>query len=123
MIDAAAQSEESFEASGDIGLNLLRRHSRIKGRDYHNGNVDVGEQINRHAPDSHDADDPDHHAKHDDEEWIFDSESRHRLLCASIRLFGVENAHAWVDRLPVLVRAQIGDDDAVAFIDSGDDFY
>src|SRR5579859_1074070 len=77
MIDPAAQGKEAFESARDVGFYLLWRHSRVEGCNYHNGNIDIGEQIYRHARHGCYANNQNDQARHDDEEWILDRKTRH----------------------------------------------
>src|ERR1035437_6893535 len=82
MVDAAAESEESFKAAGNVGLDLLWRHSGIKrGHDDHR-NVDSWKEIDGYANECRCPYDDDDEAQDDDERRIFDRESRH-YCCAS----------------------------------------
>src|ERR1051326_6265770 len=79
MVNPAGQREPTFERIGDVGLNLLRWHSGIKGCDDDHRNVDGWKQIDRHAHQRHCANDRHHQADHDNEKWIPNRESTHQL--------------------------------------------
>ena len=81
MIDVAAQRKEAFERVCNIGFDLLRRHSRIEGRDHHHRHIDLGKKIDRHVDNPDYADQ--HHAQteHDDEEGVLERKLRH--YCAA----------------------------------------
>ena len=49
VLDSARQRELPFEAAGNVGFDLLRRHAVIERRDHHHGDVDVREHVHRHA--------------------------------------------------------------------------
>ena len=48
MIDSAAEREEPLERVGDVGFNLLGRHSIVKSGYQDHGNVDGREHIHGH---------------------------------------------------------------------------
>ena len=49
VIDSAGESEEPLQRVGDVGFDILWRHSREEGGDHHLWNVNRGEKIHRHA--------------------------------------------------------------------------
>jgi hypothetical protein len=77
VVDVAAQGKETLERVGNVGLDLLRRHSRVKGRNHDYRNLDLREQIHRHPSHCRHADHGDYQTKHDHEERVLQSESRH----------------------------------------------
>ncbi len=78
VIDSAAQREETFERIGDVGFNLLRRHSGVERRHHHHGNVDGGKEVDGHAHQRHCADDCHHQTRDNDEERVFNGKSGHQ---------------------------------------------
>src|SRR3974390_143171 len=95
VVDIAAQSKESFEGIGDVGLNLLRRHAAVERGHHHDWNVDGRKQINRHAGDRCHANHNDGEAQHENEERILDRETRH-WSSLRIRAFGGERSFFWL---------------------------
>ena len=77
MVDTASQGEKTLERVSDIRFNLLRRHAGIKRRHHNHGDVDVGEQIHRHACHGRYPDHGNDQAQHDDEKRVFDGEPGH----------------------------------------------
>src|SRR5438067_9176457 len=101
MLDAAAQREETFEAAGDVGLDLLRRHARIERRYDHYGDVHRREHIDGHARQAADAHYRDDQADDDDEVRVLNGKPGH--------LFVLQGGHggdlgldllAWLQRGP-----------------------
>ena len=80
MIDVASQCEETLVTIRDVGLNLLWRHARVEDSDDDHGNLDQWEQIDGHAHDGRDADHHDDHARHENEEGVFDGKGGHGYL-------------------------------------------
>src|ERR1022692_3015717 len=77
MLDAGAQREEPLEAAGDIVLDLLRRHARVKGGYRHYRDVHRREHIDGHASQAGNAHHRDEQANHDNEIRITDSKTGH----------------------------------------------
>src|SRR5208282_528922 len=77
VVDVAAEGKKALERIGNVRLDLLRRHPCVKGRNHHHWNLDLREQIHRHPNHGRHAHDGDHQTKHDDEERVLQSESRH----------------------------------------------
>ncbi len=77
VVDVAAKSEESLEGVGNVGFNLLRRHASVEGSNYDDRDVDLREQVHRHAHHGGDANHCDHQTDHDDEIRICQSKLRH----------------------------------------------
>ena len=118
VLDAAAQREEAFEAAGDVGFDLLRRHAGIERRHHHHRNVHRREHVHRHARQAGDADHGDDQADHDDEVGIADGEAGHSLLLGGGVMVGDLGLH-------FLARLQAGaaaDHHQVAFVQAGADF-
>src|SRR5882672_9254439 len=90
MFDAAAEREESLEAAGDVGFDLLGRHSVVERRHHDHWNFHGGEHVHRHARQRRRADYRNHQADDDDEVWITDGKSRHRysFTAAMVLTFG-----------------------------------
>ena len=84
VIDAGAEREEPLEAAGDVGLDLLRRHAVVERRDDDLRDVDVGEQVDRHAHDAGQPDDRDDQRHDDDEVGVADGEAGHQLLPSGV---------------------------------------
>src|SRR6185437_4741805 len=80
MLDAAAQREESLERIGNVGFDLLRRHSVVEGRDHDDRDIDLGKKVDRHARQRHSSNDRNHQAEHDDEEGIAKGKTGHYWL-------------------------------------------
>ena len=79
VLDAAAEREEAFEAAGDVGLDLLRRHAGIeRGHDHHR-DVHRREHVDGHAGETRHAHDRDEQADDDDEIWIADGKAGHDI--------------------------------------------
>src|ERR1700722_2446777 len=87
MFDAACEREESFKMIGNVTLDLLRRHARVKRGDNDYGDVHRWEHIDRHLDNADPTKNGDNQANYDDEIRCFDSESRHDLPYD----FGVES--------------------------------
>ncbi len=88
VFDAAAQRQEPLQAIGDAVLHLLRRHSRIKGRDHHYRYVDPRKHVDSHPGDADSAQNGDDQAGNQDEVRRLDSEFRHlRALSIRVRQF------------------------------------
>jgi hypothetical protein len=77
VIDAAAEREEALEAAGDVVLDLLRRHAVEERRDDHDRDVDLREEIHRHAHEAGRAEHEHEQAGDDDEIGITDREAGH----------------------------------------------
>src|ERR1019366_9424738 len=88
MVDVAAEGKKALERVGNVGLDLLRRHPRIEGRNHHYRNLDLREQIHRHPNHGGHTDHGDHQTKHDHEEWVVQSESRHLLSLSRLTIAG-----------------------------------
>src|ERR1700692_1223058 len=83
MVDIAAQGEESLKRIGYVRFNLLRRHPGIKRRHHYNRDIDLREQVNRHAHHGGHADDRNDQAQHDDEIRIRQGKLWHYFASAS----------------------------------------
>src|SRR5262249_35256367 len=80
VINAAPESKESLEATGDVPLNFFRRHSRVECRNYYNRDIYVGEQVNGHAEEAGRSHDYDDQAYYYYEVRVFDGKPRHSVL-------------------------------------------
>jgi hypothetical protein len=67
VVDITAQSEKAFEGIGDIGFDLLRRHTRVKGGDHHDRDLHRRKQIHGHLHGGGDTHNRDNQTQHDDE--------------------------------------------------------
>jgi hypothetical protein len=74
VVDAAAERKEALVGVGDVGFDLLRRHTGVERGDNDDGDVDLGEKIDGHARYRRCAHDQNHEAEHQDEERILDRE-------------------------------------------------
>ena len=72
MFNAAGQRELPFEAAGDIGLDLFRRHAVVERRDHHHRDVDVRKHVDRHAHQRRAANHCDDQRDDDDEVRVFE---------------------------------------------------
>ena len=77
MVDPAAQGEESLEWTGDVVLDIPRRHPRIEGRDDDDRDLDRRKQIDRHFHHARHPDDGDDEAEHQDQVRIAEGKARH----------------------------------------------
>src|SRR5262249_1899515 len=84
VLDAAAKGEEALEAAGDVGLDLLRRHAVIEGRDDDHRDVHRGEHGDRHADERGGADNGDDQTDDHDKVRIADGEARHYCSFAAV---------------------------------------
>src|ERR1019366_9800389 len=49
MVDSTGQGEKTFERIGNIGFDLLGRHSAIEGGNKNHGDIDRREHVHGHA--------------------------------------------------------------------------
>jgi len=75
VIDAGGKREEPFEGIGDVGFDILRRHTRVKRRHHNFGQIDGREKIDGHVRQTGSPDDHEGQAEHDDEVRIPNRES------------------------------------------------
>src|SRR5579859_2826166 len=124
MVNAAAQSKEALEAAGNLGFDLFRRHAVVKSGDHHLGNIDGGEQIDRHPGHAGDAHDGNQQASHDHYIRISDGKTSHDLcysggllllICGRFRaraivrcVAGITNSEAAVQNMtpPIIASAR-----------------
>src|SRR5579864_1777478 len=111
MVYAAGQSEESFERVRDAGFDLLRRHTRIKSCNHHNGNIDGWKQVHWHAHEGDCAYDGDDQTTNNNEKWIANGKAGHQLapsgslVCAGVsRGVIFSPLRNWL-RLPITTRS------------------
>jgi hypothetical protein len=74
MVDSTSQGEESFVTIRDVGFNLLRRHTRIKGRNDDDRDIHLRKEVYGHTGHGRDADYHHEETHHEDEEGILDGE-------------------------------------------------
>jgi hypothetical protein len=77
MVDVASESKEALEGIGDVGLDLLRGHAAVERSHHDHGDLDLREQVDRHADHVGESDNHDPQTQHEDEKWILDCETRH----------------------------------------------
>ena len=67
MLDVVdVRGEAALEAGDDALLHLLRRQARVHPQDADDGDVDVGEDVDRHGDDGRAAEDGDEDGHHDE---------------------------------------------------------
>ena len=77
VIDAAAESEESFESIGDVGFDLFRGHAVIKRGDEDNRDIDGRKHVDWHLREAGDSQDTNEKADDDGEVGMANRESWH----------------------------------------------
>ena len=77
VVHVGGEGEEALEGIGDIRFDLLGRHAVVEGGDDDHGHVDVGEEVDGHAEQVHDAHDRDDEAQHENEIGILQRKLGH----------------------------------------------
>src|SRR6185437_7070979 len=79
VVYSTAQGKKSFKATGDLGLDLLRRHAVIESGYYDLRDVDGRKEIDWHARQTRHAYYQDQQANYDDQVRVADREPRHQF--------------------------------------------
>src|SRR5262249_11713142 len=80
VIDAAPESKESLETAGDVRLDFFWRHSRVERSDHYNRDINIREQVNRHAEEAGRPHDYNDQAYYYYEVRVFYGKPRHSVL-------------------------------------------
>lgn len=127
MVDSAGESELPFQVIGNVGLDLLGRHSRVKRSHGNDWQTDRREHIHRHVGDADRAEDHDDQAQNNDQVRIAYGESRHATGSSSLVVLVVDGVRFvpgsfGVYALAIGKTGMASDDYLVSALEPGENF-